>query len=134
MSDHLSYWWIGGMGHGTNLNRMHGAKVTVAWKPALWFVKDFHRGIKGRYPVDFRDGEARDKRYHEWGQPVDWFAHWIERLTEPAECVLDPTSGAGSVLVASKELGRRAIGVELSRTHVRTASRRLAATETPKAA
>ena len=126
MSEHLEYWWLAGMGHGSSLQRMHGARVAVAWKPALWFVKDFHRGPRtGKFPVDLLNGE-RDKAHHEWGRPVSWFAHWIERLTEPGEIILDPTSGAGTTLVAATEKGRRAIGVEIDFDSCRTAAKRLA--------
>lgn len=126
MSEHLEYHWLAGMGHGGTLQRLHGVRVAVAWKPALWFVKDYYRGSRtGLFPVDFLNGE-RDKRYHEWGQPVSWFTHWIERLTEPGECVLDPTSGAGTTLVAAAGLGRQALGVEIDRSACRTAAQRLA--------
>lgn len=125
MSEYLDYWWVGGMGHGSSLQRLHGARVAVAFKPCLWFVKDFHRGPRtGKFPVDFLNGE-RDKRFHDWGQPVGWFGHWVERLTEPGECVLDPTSGAGTTVVAAAELGRRAVGVEIDITHCQTAAERV---------
>ena len=102
MSDHLTYWWLGGMGHKQNLTRLPGKRVATSWKPALWFVKGHHRGsMAGSYPVDFRDGESRNKRFHEWGQPTEWFSHWVEHLTKPGELLMDPTSGAGTTLVAA---------------------------------
>ena len=129
LAEHLRFSWTCAMGHGNSLNPMHGARVAVAHTPALWFVRDHHREeINGYYPPDLVETK-RDKAHHEWGNPVEWFAHWVEWLSEPGEYVLDPTMGAGTSLVASKAAGRRAIGIEIEERHCETAARRLEATQ-----
>ncbi len=128
MREHLDFHWVGGMGHSNAITILHGARVAVSWKPALWFTNGRLRDGNGRqYPMDFRVG-VKDKTFHEWGQPVEWFQHWVERLTDAGERILDPTAGAGTTLVAGKKLGRRCLGVEIDEGACETAALRLSAT------
>ena len=50
---------------------------------------------------------------HPTPKPVGLPAHFIGLHSQPGEVILDPFCGGGSTLRAAKNLGRRAIGVEL---------------------
>jgi site-specific DNA-methyltransferase (adenine-specific) len=47
----------------------------------------------------------------------------------PDDIILDPFMGSGTTLVAAKQLGRKAVGIEQSRTYCDIAIQRLAQME-----
>ncbi len=127
-SAHLRYWWLCGM-HHQSLVRFPGKWVTVRFKPAVWFVKERRiMNSKNQCPIDLLSGGERDKEHHEWGQPVGWFAHWIECTTNEGDTILDPFMGSGTTGVACVNLGRSFIGVEIEPKYFDIARRRISET------
>jgi site-specific DNA-methyltransferase (adenine-specific) len=61
---------------------------------------------------------------HPHAKPVDVCEDLI-RLTPDGAVIADPTCGAGSVLIAARNLGRRAIGFDIDPVHVKRAAWRL---------
>lgn len=62
---------------------------------------------------------------HPTGKPLPLFRELLALFSDPGAVVLDPFAGAGTTLVAAKQLGRRAIGCEIERRHIDTTIRRL---------
>jgi site-specific DNA-methyltransferase (adenine-specific) len=60
--------------------------------------------------------------------PVEVARRCIRLSTWPGEAVFDPFAGAGTTLLAARQLGRRAIGVERSERYCELAVARLAQT------
>ena len=64
-------------------------------------------------------------RLHPTQKPVPSLKPVIEALTQRGDLVLDPFCGSGSTLLAAKILGRRYIGIELSKEYCAAAQRRV---------
>ena len=88
--------------------------------PALWT----HAVVKNH------PGQA-DTRLHPTQKPIGLLIEQVEQFTDPGDLILDPFMGSGTTLVAAKQLGRRAIGVELEEKWAEVAVKRLEATTPP---
>lgn len=85
------------------------------------------RALRGR-----RDGSVLkvptlpgSGRVHPTEKPTQLLRYLIEKSSEPGEMVLDPFAGSASTLRAARELGRRAIGIEVNGEYLEGAIRSL---------
>jgi site-specific DNA-methyltransferase (adenine-specific) len=62
---------------------------------------------------------------HPTQKPVALMAWIVARWTAPGDLIVDPYMGSGPVLRAAKDLGRRAIGIEIEERYCEIAARRL---------
>lgn len=65
------------------------------------------------------------KRLHPNEKPVEMVGRFIRLATEAGDMVLDPFMGSGTTLRAAKDLGRRAIGIELEEKYCEIAAKRM---------
>ena len=65
------------------------------------------------------------ERVHPTQKPVG-LMKWCLSFFPKAESILDPFMGSGTTLVAAKQLGRRAIGIEIEERYCEIAAKRLA--------
>jgi DNA modification methylase len=65
------------------------------------------------------------EREHQTQKPLALIGAILEVVSAPGLLVLDPFMGSGTTLVAAKEGGRRAIGIELDEKYCEIAARRL---------
>lgn len=68
--------------------------------------------------------EAND--LHQSPKPVSLMCSLLEVVSAPGDVVLDPFAGSASTLVAAKQLGRKAIGIEIEERYCEIAAKRLA--------
>jgi site-specific DNA-methyltransferase (adenine-specific) len=62
---------------------------------------------------------------HPCPKPIRLMQWLIERASEAGETILDPFMGSGTTLRAAKDLGRKAIGIEIEERYCEIAAKRL---------
>lgn len=88
---------------------------------------NFVRGVRVHREAYHGFMRKRDGWHHPAQKPVRLFT-WILglRWTPPHVPVIDPYCGSGPVLIAAKDLGRRAIGIEIDERYCEIAAKRCA--------
>jgi DNA modification methylase len=93
----------------------------------VYAVKGRHILRGGRIGNVWRVAKDPPASYeHPTQKPVGLLHRAIEKSSDAGALVLDPFMGSGSTLRAAKNLGRRAIGIELEERYCEVAVRRLA--------
>ena len=64
---------------------------------------------------------SQSRPEHSSPKPLWLMRQLIEQFTDPGDTILDPFCGSGTTLVAARDLGRKAIGIELSAEYAATA-------------
>ena len=105
----------------------HAKKVSIKWKPLLWFVKEGKTNSLD-YISDFIESRSAEKATFEWEQNIVEAEHVISRLTVEGQTVCDPMMGEGTSGVAATKLGRRFIGIEINLERFDVAKARISKT------
>jgi site-specific DNA-methyltransferase (adenine-specific) len=64
-------------------------------------------------------------RFHTAMKPLSLMAQIVGLFTDPGETILDPFMGSGTTLRAAKDLGRKAIGIEIEERYCEIAAKRM---------
>jgi DNA modification methylase len=70
-------------------------------------------------------GKERGTRQHPTQKPLALMSWCVNKYSEPTDTVLDPFMGSGTTLRAAKDLGRKAIGIEIEEKYCEIAAKRL---------
>jgi site-specific DNA-methyltransferase (adenine-specific) len=76
------------------------------------------------YSRYWNGGGISEERYHVNQKPIK-LMQWAVTLAKDCETILDPFMGSGTTLRAAKDLGRRAIGIEIEEKYCEIAAKRL---------
>lgn len=76
------------------------------------------------YPIVLNRSHS-DPRLHTTQKPLPLIGKLVSLFSDPGETILDPFMGSGTTLHAAKNLGRKAIGIELEERYCEVAARRL---------
>lgn len=98
------------------------------WQPVLVYGPDPYLSAgMGRRPDIILKTEASEMNGHPCPKPIDFWRLLLQRVSVSVEdVVLDPFMGSGTTLRAAKDLGRKAIGIELEERYCEIAAKRCA--------
>ncbi len=77
-----------------------------------------HTAIRGKGTADVVLG-------HPCPKPLEWMTWLVSLASIEGDTILDPFMGSGTTLRAAKDLGRKAIGIEIEERYCEIAARRL---------
>lgn len=103
--------------------------TSLPWKPCWQEIYVLGSGFRGRRTSsELRNSPpvqslARNGRVHPNEKPIRLIQALLAKC--PEGTVLDPFAGSGTTLVAAKNLGRRAIGIEIEERYCEVAAKRL---------
>ena len=115
-------WDKGGLGMGWHYRRNYEL-VLVGEKPGAackWF------GGNSQANVVRISGIKPTAEDHPTPKPPELFGLFVSLHSEIGDLILDPFMGAGTTLRAAKDLGRKAIGIEIEERYCAIAARRCA--------
>lgn len=99
----------------------------TTWQPVLVYGQDpYLKHGMGRRPDSITQTESAQTNGHPCPKPIDVWQRILLRVSVlPTDVIIDPFAGSGTTLVAAKNLGRKAIGIELSERYCEIAAERM---------
>jgi len=85
--------------------------------------------IDESYPSSIVEFPNSQEGLHPTQKPTELLKYLVLTYSNEASIILDPFCGSGTTLVSAKQLGRKAIGIEISERYCEIAVRRLAQME-----
>ena len=100
------------------------ADCELAWTNIPAAVRKFRWRWNGM--LQEHGGKHKEHRHHPTQKPLAVMKWCIERVPGDPQTILDPFMGSGTTLRAAKDLGRKAIGIEIEERYCEIAAKRLA--------
>ena len=113
-----------------NFAQVRPTGVWHSWDPVIFWNNGPNSGpnsgsVNRDYHVGNVAGVFSEKSGHPSPRPIDTMRHIIACAAAEGELILDPFMGSGTTLRAAKDLGRRAIGIEIEERYCEIAAKRL---------
>ena len=97
-----------------------------AWEPILMYGKRrIWQDLVQVTPGTALGGVMKETGDHPCPKPLKLFLWLVKELSDEGETILDPFMGSGTTLRAAKDLGRKAIGIEIEEKYCEIAVKRL---------
>lgn len=93
------------------------------WEPVLMYGK--HRIYNDAKRLPDVANHAKYEGKHPCPKPMNLLQWLIDATTEVGDTVIDPFLGSGTTAIAAKNLGRKAVGIEIEERYCEIAARRL---------
>jgi site-specific DNA-methyltransferase (adenine-specific) len=94
--------------------------------PILFYGQAPNLHLGAHNTVFTASGRADPECGHPCPKPVEWLVWLVGIASISGETVIDPFMGSGTTLRAAKDLGRRAIGIEIEEKYCEIAAKRMA--------
>lgn len=101
-----------------------GALFRSAWDPVLAFSRGTPDVVDRAAVRNVYEAERERQGEHPYAKPAGLLRYLISRLGDGT--ILDPFMGSGTTLRAAKDLGRKAIGIEIEERYCEIAAKRMA--------
>jgi site-specific DNA-methyltransferase (adenine-specific) len=109
----LGNWWPSGF-----------QMAVYGYRPGAWFGDDDPKRSNVFRADSYRHGQP-GKLDHPTQTPLTLMSRFVSALVPPGGIALDPFMGSGTTLRAAKDLGRRAVGIEINERYCDIAATRL---------
>jgi len=95
------------------------------------FLPVFLYGVRpnagdGCFPTSIMSTALAERSGHPTPKPLSWMRWLVGLVSLPGETLIDPFMGSGPTLRAAKDMGRKAVGIEIEERYCEIAARQLA--------
>jgi DNA modification methylase len=115
-----------------NFAQVRPTGVWHSWDPVVFWRNGSPEPSGATLNRDYHVGNVAGvfggKIGHPCPRPLDTMRYLVEIGSAPGQTILDPFMGSGTTLRAAKDLGRKAIGIEIEERYCEIAAKRMSQT------
>lgn len=104
-----------------------GDRPALGWEPIVCLHRDDAKPKwnGGGKPLNYH-GPTSQGSGHPTQKPLPMVSNWVRMFTNHGDTILDPFAGSGTTLLAAKNEGRKAVGIELDESYCELTASRMA--------